>query len=244
MIETFGTLAILALIDSTSFGTLLIPIWLLMTPGRLRIGRVLLYLGVVASTYFVIGLALMFGASTLLASQTHVQDTDGFRIAQLSTGIVLLIISQLMDTKKARAKAAERAVHEDGKILTWRTRIMGGDASSGSMTTLLGIAFTAVLIEAATMLPYLAGIGIITAQGPGWPLDGLLLLGYCLVMTLPALLLSGGRFVAHSALEIPLTRLDSWLTRNAQATTAWVIGVVGFILAAQAAHGLWFSGPR
>ena len=28
------SLAVLALVDSTSFGTLLIPIWLLLTPGR------------------------------------------------------------------------------------------------------------------------------------------------------------------------------------------------------------------
>lgn len=32
-----GVLVVLALVDSTSFGTLLIPIWLLLTPGKLRI---------------------------------------------------------------------------------------------------------------------------------------------------------------------------------------------------------------
>ena len=31
-----GSLVLLALIDSTSFGTLLIPIWMMLAPGRLR----------------------------------------------------------------------------------------------------------------------------------------------------------------------------------------------------------------
>ena len=240
IVATLGTLAVLALIDSTSFGTLLIPVWLLMAPGRLRVGRVLFFLGVVVGTYFVIGLALMFVATALFDAYEHRRETDGFRYAQLTVGIVLLVISQLMDTKKARARAAERAANGGSRLLGWRTRVMGGESSIGSTAALLGLALTAVFIEAATMLPYLAGIGIITVQGPGWPGDGLLLLAYCLVMILPALVLTAGRLVARSALEAPLTKLDSWLTKNAQATTAWVIGIVGFILAAQAAYNLWF----
>ena len=125
--------------------------------------------------------------------------------------------------------------------MRWRTRIMGGESSSGSVAALFGLALTAVLIEVTTMLPYLAGIGIITTRGPGWPGNGVLILVYCLVMTIPALALTAGRILARSALEKPLNKLDSWLTRNAQATTAWVIGIVGFIIAAQATHHLWFS---
>ena len=51
MIATIGSLVVLALIDSTSFGTLLIPLGLLTAPGRLRIGRLLLFLSVVAGSF-------------------------------------------------------------------------------------------------------------------------------------------------------------------------------------------------
>jgi hypothetical protein len=44
-----GSLAVLALIDSTSFGTLLIPIWLMMSPFGVRPGRILQFLGTVAA---------------------------------------------------------------------------------------------------------------------------------------------------------------------------------------------------
>ena len=36
-----GSLVVLALIDSTSFGTLLIPVWFMLAPGRVRPGRLL-----------------------------------------------------------------------------------------------------------------------------------------------------------------------------------------------------------
>lgn len=39
------SLAGLALLDSTSIGTLFIPVWLLLTPDRIGVGRVLGYLG-------------------------------------------------------------------------------------------------------------------------------------------------------------------------------------------------------
>lgn len=181
----------------------------------------------------------MLGATALLASYGHLLDTEGFRYAQLVAGVALLILSQLMDTKQARARAALRAANGGGKLLGWRSRVMGDESSTGSTATLLGLALTAVVIEAASMLPYLAGIGIITAQGPGWPGNGLLLLGYCLVMILPTITLTAGRIVAREALEAPLTKLDTWLTKHTQATTAWVIGIVGFILAAQAVYSLW-----
>ena len=121
----------------------------------------------------------------------------------------------------------------------------GGSTSTGAVklrTTapLMALAVTAVLSEVATMVPYLAAIGL-TAEGAGLPGNALLLAGYCLVMIAPALLLTVGRIVARSALERPLTALDKWLTTHAQTTTSWILGVVGAILALRAIYTLgWF----
>ena len=62
----YGVLAVLALIDSTSFGTLLIPIWLMLAPGRLRPGRMLLYLGTIYGFYLILGILLALGASAIV----------------------------------------------------------------------------------------------------------------------------------------------------------------------------------
>lgn len=41
---------------------------------------------------------------------------------------------------------------------------------------------------------------------------------------------------------VPLLRMDAWLTKHAQATTAWVIRIFGFILTARAVDDLgWFG---
>lgn len=68
--ELLAQLAVLALIDSTSIGTLIIPVWLLLRPGRggsarSAVGRAAMYLAVLAVFYYIIGLALMSGSAGL-----------------------------------------------------------------------------------------------------------------------------------------------------------------------------------
>nr|WP_244632849.1 hypothetical protein [Aeromicrobium sp. CFBP 8757] len=62
-VALLGTLVVLALVDSTSFGTLLIPIWLMLAPGRLRPGRIVVFLATVAGFYLVLGLLLVAGVA-------------------------------------------------------------------------------------------------------------------------------------------------------------------------------------
>ncbi len=66
----------------------------------------------------------------------------------------------------------------------------------------------------------------------------LILIGYCVVMILPALILLGGRVAAASKVEPVLQRINGWMVRNGPENTAWIIGIVGFYVAAHAAGGL------
>lgn len=64
--ETIVQLGVLALIDSTSIGTLVIPVWLLMRrDARRTTGKVATYLGAVGVFYFLVGLLLLSGAAGL-----------------------------------------------------------------------------------------------------------------------------------------------------------------------------------
>ena len=228
---SLATLTLLALIDSTSIGTLLIPIWLLMTPDRVHLSRMLLFLSTVAVTYFAIGMALLLGASAFAEPLNNIQSTSGFLITQLVVGIALIAISHFMDRKQAKPN--------NGRISRLRSQAL----SSGSTLTLHALALTAVFAEVATMLPYLAAIGIITAMNHRLLFDALLLASYCLIMIAPALLLTFGRIAASSRLEKPLVKLDQWLTEHLQSTTAWIIGAIGVILALRAIFELgWVGG--
>ncbi|MGC5615971.1 GAP family protein [Georgenia sp. Z1491] len=254
-----GVLAVLALIDSTSFGTLLIPVWLMLAPGRVRPDRVLIFLGTVAGFYLAVGVAVMLGADAFLAAFGDVLSGRPVAVVMIVVGVALFLLSFALDSPAAKRRAAEQAEHGGGRIGRWRERAIGVESDDdagtgrtglpgtgtlpsvtgaatrtrgrGSVGALMGLALAAATIEVASMLPYLAGIGLITTQGPGWPTSVLWLAAYCVVMIAPALVLLTGRLVAARQLDGPLRRLDAWLTRNAASTTAWVVGIVGVILA-------------
>lgn len=244
-VPLFGALVALALLDSMSFGTLLIPIWLLLTPGRVRAGRLVVYLGTIVVFYFAVGLLLAIGASSFVTQITAALETPFAGWAQLVLGSLLLVFSFTITPKKGA---------ESGKLARWRARAMGvvepeaglpGNAAAGvsvaqrsTVVALMTLALTAAAIEAASMLPYLAGIGLISASGVGWPGSGLLIAGYCIVMVLPALILLAGRLLAATAIEPLLTRLGDWLARHAAESTAWIVGIIGFLLARDAATRL------
>lgn len=244
-----GVLAVLALIDSTSFGTLLIPVWLLMAPGRLRAGRVLMYLGVVAGAYALIGLLVLAGlvlfGDALSGWLAQVQGTVGFLLLQAGLAGVLIWYSGRLDPWTAAGK--EKKYQRDAergtptRVARFRERAVG-DGGQGGAGPLLGLALAAVGLEVATLLPYLAGIGLVASQAPQAPGSVGMILFYCVVMILPALVLLGGRLVAHRLLERPLRRLEAFLSRHANGTIALILFLLGLFLGLNALDGLQQAG--
>ncbi|WP_299277212.1 GAP family protein [uncultured Georgenia sp.] len=227
-IATFGALVVLALVDSTSFGTLLIPVWFLLTPGRVRVGRVLVFLGTVAGFYLLLGIALVAGASALLGDLDGLLDNPVVARLQLVLGVGLLVGSFFIGRRREG-----RAPAGSGRLLRWRARAMGTETDSG-VGGLVTLALAAAVLEVATMLPYLAATGIIGSSGLAAPARVGVLAAYCLVMVLPALALLGARLGARRAVEPLLQRIAAWMERSGAETTAWIVGIVGFLLARDA----------
>ncbi|NLS09737.1 hypothetical protein HGQ17_06900 [Nesterenkonia sp. MY13] len=141
-----GILAVLALIDSTSFGTLLIPVWLLMAPGRLRAGRVLIYLAVVAGAYALIGLVLLgslvlFGDQLVSAFSTD-RESPVFLLAQAGTAAGLIWYSMRLDpwteAGKRRKREREAGKTSGDRVTKFRTRAVG-EGAQGGMGPLLAL---------------------------------------------------------------------------------------------------------
>ncbi len=218
-----GSLAVLALIDSTSFGTLLIPIWLLMHPGGVRAGRLLVFLGTVAVFYFAVGVAVALGADAFLPQISRALDTRPASWAQLVLGVALFFLSFRLDRRKGGG----------GRLTRWRERAL----TDGSATGLAGLALAAAAAEVTTMLPYLAAIGLLTTANLAAGPIALVMAGYCLLMILPALLLLTLRLTAGDHLTPLLTRISTWMA-NSNALS-WIVGIVGFLLARDAAVRLF-----
>lgn len=240
--ELLASLLVLALIDSTSFGTLLIPLWLMLAPGRPRAGRMVLFLGTVAVFYLLLGLALLLGASNLAGMFPDPGAARALRMAQLALGIGLMVLGVCMEPWTAAGKArraARRAekIARSGPSLHMRMRTRASDATAPVGAVIL-LALVAAAIEAASMIPYLAAIGLLTASTLSLPARGLVLSGYCLVMIAPALLLLAARLLLHDQVAPVLSRLETWLSRHANEALAWVVFLVGLYLAGEGLGGL------
>lgn len=243
--ELLAPLAVLALIDSTSFGTLLIPLWLMLAPVRPRPGRILLFLGTVAVFYLLLGIALLLGASSLLASLQKTENLQALRVAQLLAGIGLMVLGVLMEPwtqagkERREARRAEK-IARHGPSLHMRMRERASDASA-PVGAVIVLALTAAVIEAASMIPYLAAIGVLIASELSLAGRAAVLFGYCLVMIAPALLLLAARLFLHEHVAPILTKVEAFLSRNANEATAWVVFLLGLYMVSDGWNAL--DGP-
>lgn len=224
------SLAALALIDSLSIGTLLIPLFLLLDPGGVRAGRVLLYLATIAGFYLLVGVLATAGLLSVADSVSAALSSPSGLTAQLVVGVALLVGSFFIGRKKDSAGGAP-----GGRLSRWRGTLLSPRAPAAAIA---GVALAAGLLEVATMLPYLAAMGLMAEAGLEPGIRMAVLAGYCLVMVLPAVLLLALRLVARRLVEPPLARLADWLHRTGGETTAWIVGIVGFLVARSAASEL------
>lgn len=235
-LEMLLTLGLLALVDSLSIGTLLVPLFFLLSPAGVRAGRVLLYLATIGGFYFVVGLVVAGGAGWLVDGLESLGDSGPLTWVQLVLGVAMLggaLVFGKSAPKPGTPEAEAILQRPPGRLARWREAAMHGSALA-----VLGVALGAGVLELATMLPYLGAIGMLTQAALPLPQLAAVLAGYCAVMVAPAIVLLLGRVLLRSIVEPPLQRLARWLQLNGAENTAWIIGIVGFLLARDAAGRL------
>jgi hypothetical protein len=162
-------------------------------------------------------------------------------VLQLVVGIVLLVLGLTVEplTKAGKAKRdakrdARRAERGPDRIQRWRARATG----EGSAPGLMMLAVTAGAIEAASMVPYLAAVGLIATSDLSITQSVAVLAG-CLVMVASAImLLLATRMVRHERISPALGRFEGWLSRNSREAIAWVLFLLGMYLTGGAVGAL------
>ena len=230
-------LVALALADSTSIGTLIIPLWLLLRP-RWRSGLILIYLVTITAFYLLVGLLLMAGLLTVLPALIAALEQPPARWLQLVLGVGLFALSFWIDPRAA-AKRAAKAGRAAETTPRWQQRI---DRAAATPAGMMALALSAGLLEVATMLPYLAAIAIITSFGLSALGSAVTLTGYTLVMVLPALALMIARLGAGRRVNQALDRLGGWLARHTGGSIAWIVGIIGVLLVWDALGRLGLMG--
>jgi hypothetical protein len=139
----------LALVDSTSIGTLIVPVWLLLAPQRPPGQRMLVYLAAIAVFYFLVGVAALFAVDSGLERFRGAAHSPWLLVPQLALGLALFAVSWRFDSKKRRERG------EADRTAAWRTRALNSQASAGGLAVL---ALSAGTLEVFSMVPYLAAI--------------------------------------------------------------------------------------
>ncbi|OLF17196.1 GAP family protein [Actinophytocola xanthii] len=232
-----GSLVGLALLDSTSIGTLFVPIVLMLVPGRPRAWRILSYLATIAVFYLAIGVLLMLGAGALFERFGEALDSRPAYWVQLALGVGVFLVSFRFAPKR-------RAAAGKPPTSNWAVRARRSTESPGA---LIALALTAGLLEVATMFPYLGAIALIAGSGFDTAATVAVLAAYCAVMILPATLLLAARVALSERVTRTFTKLVNWFEKHASGATGWILAIVGFLVAGDAALRLglfdgWLNG--
>lgn len=223
------SLVVLALVDSTSIGTLVVPVLLLVVSGGagVTVSRVVTatfyYLAVIGAFYWAVGVALTAGALPLIERFGDVLTSSGAMTAYAALGVLLVAWSFWIDPKAIRRRGGD----PEAGARRWSERVRGASTSYRALT---GLALLAGLAELATMIPYLAAIGIIVDSGTGLARSAAVLAAYCAVMVVPAAVLAVVRQVGGTRMDGLLARVRDWSLHSATGAFSWTVGIVGAII--------------
>ena len=229
-----GALAVLALVDSTSTGTLVIPVAMLIHEQP-RCSRICAYLVAIGVFYWGLGMAISSAGIRALTSsvwQEALESRTAYAV-QLALGIALVAGSYLVDSKAQERRRARRG-DRPGLVQRMMASVLGPSARWGAV---IGLALVAGGIEEASMLPYLAAIGILASQAPEPVVTAAILVAYVLVMVAPAIVLTALRMVVGERADALLERINAFIAKHSADSLAWVMGV---LLALSAVSALWF----
>lgn len=219
----------LALVDSLSVGTLVIPLTLLLRWGRLRTIPYATYLGTITVAYFALGITLMLGFASIGPIITEATQTDWFPWVTLVLGAALAAFGIFAPNPK-KPEPGETNVPTDTSKMQKATR--------AGLAGMVSLALSAAVIEAATMLPYLAAIGIMQSFEITPLLRLALLAAYCIIMVLPAMLAGATMGLVGDRLT---DRLQRWIPRlnyEAKVTLLWIAAIVGITMVYRSANAL------
>lgn len=206
----------LALLDSLSIGTLVIPLGLILLWRSVRVPALAAYLITVAAVYFALGVAMLLGFTGLSSYVEQLVDTPVFPWITLVLGAVLAIYGIF---------GPDPVKPVPGELPKQLSKPIGT-----SLPKMIILGLGASLTEAATMLPYIAAMGIISDWDT--PMAGqVAAIGvYCVIMIAPAVLLATIALVAGQKVFPRLEKALPRLQYEAKVTLLWIAAIVGIYM--------------
>ncbi|MBH0173524.1 GAP family protein [Fictibacillus sp. 23RED33] len=199
----------LAVLDMLSPATIGVTVYLLLNEKEKRTSRIFIYLVTVAGFYFIVGVSLMLGISTLLESVSNIFQNQTISWTIFLIGAILFIASFYVPQKKN----ADLPTPKSKRLISF---------------IILGLSTS--LIEVGTAFPYFAAISILSTTNLSSMEWVSILAGYNLIMVLPPLLLYFIYLLFGRWMDKPLKNLRESLVKNSGSALSWIMCIVGIIL--------------
>lgn len=215
----------LALLDSLSFASIVVTIFLLLS-NAYRPLRIMVYLLTVAGFYILLGIVLMNGAGAMFEFWlSGWKEHAAISYIQLLLGIILVLIGVRLDNKpKGRSYKLERIKPQD------------------TYSSMMKLGITVSMIEAATMLPFLSAIGLMTTRGLEVYEWMPMLVAYCAVMIAPPCLLLTLRYLMGDKANGFLLKINRKIEPYTQEALAVIAIIAGIYLISDASDVVFFNG--
>jgi len=215
----------LALLDSLSFASIVVTIFLLLS-NVYRPDRIMVYLLTVAAFYVLLGIALMNGAGAMFEFWlSGWKERAVISYIQLLLGAVLVLIGVWLDKKpKGRSNKLERIKPQD------------------TYSSMMKLGITVSMIEAATMFPFLSAIGLMTTRRLEVYEWMPMLAAYCAVMIAPPCLLLTLRYLVGEKANGFLLKINQKIEPYTQEALAVMAIIAGIYLISDASDVVFFNG--
>lgn len=204
----------LAIVDSANPSALAVTLYPLMADKN-YVPRVVVYVGAVFATYLTIGLLLMLGLTALFSTAEGILHSPAAYGAQAIVGGALLGFAVLAPGNGGKSSGPRLP-------------------QSRGLPAIVLLGVTVTVLELPTALPYLAAIGIMTNAGMPFLQWMPALVAYNVIFILPPLLLLGAYMVLGRRFEAQFNRWREKLSGGTREAMLWVLGIVGFLLIADA----------
>jgi len=208
-IELLVLIGVLALADTLSPTTLGVTVYVLIREEEHFTSRLLVYLLVVATFYFTVGIMLMLGIDSIMRTFSGVKENTFLNQFILIIGIGLLIGSFFIPTKPRQKPQTPK---------------------NTKMITMVGLGLTTGLIEVGTALPYFAAIGMMLSAELTIEKWMTILLIYNFIMILPPLIIVILYSIFKKRLNKLLGKLSLIVEKWSGTTVSWLMFIVGLII--------------
>lgn len=214
----------LALLDSLSFASIVVTIFLLLSNAYLP-ARIMVYLLTVAGFYILLGIALMNGVGAIFQFWlSGWKEHAVISYMQLLLGIILVLIGVRLDNKpKGRSYKLERIRPQD------------------TYPSMMKLGITVSMIEAATMFPFLSGIGLVTSRGLEVYEWMPMLLAYCAIMIAPPCVLLLLRYLLGDRANGFLVKINQKIEPYTHEALGVIAFIAGIYLIVDASHVVFFN---